>query len=80
MGVKAARIVRRCLVALLLVVAPAGATAALAEPLTLVALGDSLTAGYGLAPGEAFPEQPQAALRARGHDVGSEACRGGKEG
>ena len=35
----------------------------------IVALGDSLTAGYGLAPGESFPEQLEAALRARGHDV-----------
>jgi acyl-CoA thioesterase-1 len=40
-----------------------------AAPVTIVALGDSLTAGYGLAPGEAFPEQLQASLRARGHDV-----------
>ena len=65
MGVKAASAVRRCLVALLLLAVPAAA----AEPLKVVALGDSLTAGYGLAPGEAFPEQLQAALRARGHDV-----------
>jgi acyl-CoA thioesterase-1 len=42
---------------------------AAAAPVSIVALGDSLTAGYGLAPGEAFPEQLQAALRARGHDV-----------
>lgn len=42
---------------------------AAAEPLTLVALGDSLTAGYGLAPGQSFPEQLEAALRARGRDV-----------
>jgi acyl-CoA thioesterase-1 len=36
---------------------------------SIVALGDSLTAGYGLGPGESFPEQLQAALEARGHDV-----------
>jgi acyl-CoA thioesterase-1 len=40
-----------------------------AEPVRIVALGDSLTAGYGLPPGAAFPEKLQAALRARGHDV-----------
>lgn len=45
------------------------ATTAVAEPITLVALGDSLTAGYGLKPAEAFPVQLEAALRARGHDV-----------
>jgi len=36
---------------------------------TIVALGDSLTAGYGLPPGQGFAEQLQDALRARGHDV-----------
>jgi acyl-CoA thioesterase-1 len=40
-----------------------------ARPLRLVALGDSLTAGYGLRPGEAFPDALQRALRARGWDV-----------
>lgn len=39
------------------------------EALRIVALGDSLTAGYGLAPGEGFPAQLQAALKERGHDV-----------
>lgn len=43
--------------------------AAAQETVRIVALGDSLTAGYGLAPGEGFPAQLQAALRARGHDV-----------
>lgn len=32
-------------------------------------LGDSLTAGYGLPQGEAFPVKLEAALRARGFDV-----------
>jgi acyl-CoA thioesterase-1 len=36
---------------------------------TIVALGDSLTAGFGLPPGQGFAEQLQKALRARGHDV-----------
>jgi len=40
-----------------------------AEPVSIVALGDSLTAGYGLGPGESFPEQLEAALKARGRDV-----------
>ncbi len=38
-------------------------------PITILALGDSLTAGYGLLAGEAFPDQLEAALQARGHDV-----------
>lgn len=40
-----------------------------AETITILALGDSLTAGYGLAPGEGFPAQLEAALLERGHDV-----------
>jgi acyl-CoA thioesterase-1 len=35
----------------------------------IVAFGDSLTAGFGLAPNEAFPVQLERALRARGHRV-----------
>lgn len=40
-----------------------------AKPIEIVALGDSLTAGFGLDPGQSFPEQLEAALKARGHDV-----------
>ena len=40
-----------------------------ARPLRVVALGDSLTAGYGLPPGEAFPDVLQRALKARGWEV-----------
>lgn len=40
-----------------------------ASPVTILAFGDSLTAGYGLDPAEAFPVRLEAALRARGHDV-----------
>lgn len=43
--------------------------AAVAEPRTILALGDSLTAGYGLDPAAAFPVRLEAALRASGHDV-----------
>jgi acyl-CoA thioesterase-1 len=39
------------------------------EPLTLLALGDSLTAGFGLDPPSAFPARLEAALRRKGHDV-----------
>jgi acyl-CoA thioesterase-1 len=46
--------------------APAGAEA---RPLHVVALGDSLTAGFGLPPGQAFPDALQRALKARGLDV-----------
>lgn len=44
-----------------------GAPALAAErPLTIVALGDSLTAGYGLPANEAFPVRLQQALAAKG--------------
>jgi acyl-CoA thioesterase-1 len=39
------------------------------ERLRIVALGDSLTAGYGLAPAEAFPAQLEARLKALGVDA-----------
>ena len=42
---------------------------AAAEPITIVALGDSLTAGFQLPPRAAFPVRLEAALRSRGHDV-----------
>jgi acyl-CoA thioesterase-1 len=42
---------------------------AAAEPVTLLALGDSLTAGYGLDPAAAYPVKLEQALKARGHDV-----------
>jgi acyl-CoA thioesterase-1 len=40
-----------------------------AEPLKIVALGDSLTAGYGLPGDAAFPARLQKALKAKGYDV-----------
>jgi acyl-CoA thioesterase-1 len=45
------------------------AAPASARTLKLVALGDSLTVGYGVAPGKAFPDQLEAALKAKGWDV-----------
>jgi acyl-CoA thioesterase-1 len=44
-------------------------TSAAAEPVRIVALGDSLTAGLGLAESEAFPVKLEAALKANGQDV-----------
>jgi len=55
--------------AALFAAALASASHAAARTLRLVALGDSLTAGYGLPPGKAFPDRLEAALRARGFDV-----------
>jgi acyl-CoA thioesterase-1 len=40
-----------------------------AAKVRLVVLGDSLSAGYGLGPGEGFTEQLQKALTAKGEDV-----------
>ncbi|MTH98198.1 arylesterase [Roseibium sp. RKSG952] len=42
---------------------------AMADPLKIVVLGDSLSAGYQLPPDQAFPEQLEQALIDRGHDV-----------
>lgn len=42
---------------------------AAADPVKIVGLGDSLMAGYQLAPGESFPERLQEALKSKGHDV-----------
>ncbi|MFN3764567.1 MAG: arylesterase [Aliihoeflea sp.] len=47
----------------------AGIASASAEPVRIVAFGDSLMAGYQLNPGESFPERLEEALKARGHDV-----------
>ncbi|TIT77868.1 MAG: arylesterase [Mesorhizobium sp.] len=44
--------------------APAGA-----ETFNIVGFGDSLTAGFGLGPGQGFTDRLQAALKAKGHDV-----------
>jgi acyl-CoA thioesterase-1 len=64
------RLLRAALVAAGLMAASfAAAPLASAEPLSVVVLGDSLSAGYGLAPGEAFPEQLQVQLQAAGLDV-----------
>jgi acyl-CoA thioesterase-1 len=47
-----------------------GAAQAADRPIRILALGDSLTAGYGLADlKESFPAQLEQALRAKGHNV-----------
>jgi acyl-CoA thioesterase-1 len=60
----------------LLLAAPGFAPSAFAQdaarkdrPVKIVALGDSLTAGYGLSASEAFPAKLQRALKAKGIDV-----------
>jgi acyl-CoA thioesterase-1 len=49
--------------------APFCPTPLAAQSLQVVVLGDSLTAGYGVAQADAFPAKLEAALRAKGHDV-----------
>lgn len=53
-----------CLIVAGLAVSPYARAAE--RPVNIVALGDSLTAGYGIAASEAFPAQLQRALEARG--------------
>ncbi|MFQ6017795.1 MAG: arylesterase [Kiloniellaceae bacterium] len=55
--------------------AKAGAVAA---PFKILAFGDSLTHGYGLAAGQTFPAQLEAALKGRGLDV--RVINGGNSG
>lgn len=43
--------------------------AAAAQTVTILALGDSLSAGYGLQPSDGFTVKLEAALRAKGHDA-----------
>ncbi len=45
------------------------ANAAMAAPIKILALGDSLTAGYGLSEADGFCPQLENALKAAGHDV-----------
>jgi acyl-CoA thioesterase I len=61
----AAPLVNMALAVLALLLVMSGAAPAAPPPRILV-LGDSLTAGYGLAPGEAFPARLQARLAAAG--------------
>lgn len=64
------RAVRSGLGALLFVSALlASAPAVQADPARLLVLGDSLAAGYGLPPEQAFPAQLEEKLREKGHEV-----------
>ncbi|SDG10226.1 acyl-CoA thioesterase-1 [Limimonas halophila] len=60
---------RRPLAVLAAALALLAAAPAAAEPLRLLAFGDSLVHGYGLAEGKTFPDQLEAALREAGHAV-----------
>lgn len=55
--------------AMLMSLTSAQADAGSDEKIRIVAFGDSLTAGYGLKPGQAFPDVLQMALNARGYNV-----------
>lgn len=55
--------------AVMVVLALFCAATANARPVRVLILGDSLTAGYGLAAADGFQAQMLAALQARGHDV-----------
>ena len=62
-------IIFACAAALAAMIAPASAPLAQGRPLRLVALGDSLTAGYGLPQEAAFPVVLERALKAKGYRV-----------
>lgn len=47
----------------------AAAGAVQARQISIVGFGDSLMAGYGLGPGESFPDKLEAALRGKGFEV-----------
>jgi acyl-CoA thioesterase-1 len=57
------------IVVMLLMTQGGAVQAAPDRPLRIVALGDSLTAGYGLPQSAAFPVVLERALKARGHNV-----------
>ncbi len=59
----------RAVVLAFLVVCTSVSAAAAEKIVRIVALGDSLTAGFGVAVGDAFPQQLEAALRKRGQAV-----------
>ena len=59
----------KTIVAALLCLTPAMTHAATEKPLRVLALGDSLTQGYGVPPGDDFPNVLENALKAKGLDV-----------
>jgi acyl-CoA thioesterase-1 len=62
-------IIFACVAALAGIIALPPGSLAQDRPIRLVALGDSLTAGYGLPQNAAFPAVLERALKARGHRV-----------
>jgi len=62
-------LVQSAIAALLLTLAIASPAIAQNRPVKIVALGDSLTAGFGLSAGDAFPAKLQRSLKAKGIDV-----------
>lgn len=64
--------------ALALWLSPVALSASEAAPLRILALGDSLTHGYGLAADETFPVQLERALQREGHRV--QVLNGGNSG
>ncbi len=62
-------VVNLCLALCLALIAHMSAASARERPIRIIAFGDSLTAGYGLPPKNAFPVRLEAALKARGHNV-----------
>lgn len=52
-----------------LLMAATGVRAQTTRPIMIVALGDSLTAGYQLPPSQSYPAQLEKALRAKGHAI-----------
>ena len=68
-GVRALLYARRLGILLLALIFMSYVPLRAADQVVLVAYGDSLSAGFGLAEEDAFPAQLEKALRARGHDV-----------
>jgi acyl-CoA thioesterase-1 len=62
-------IIFACAAALAALIVPAASAQAQGQPIRLVALGDSLTAGYGLPQEAAFPVVLERALKAKGYRV-----------
>ncbi|MEP2942441.1 MAG: arylesterase [Hyphomicrobiales bacterium] len=52
-----------------MMVSPYSVTSAMAEPIKIVAFGDSLMAGFGLSPQDGFTVKLQTLLQERGHEV-----------
>ena len=63
------RIAFKTIVAAFLCAVPGMAQAAAGQPLRILALGDSLTQGYGVPPGDDFPNVLEHTLKAKGLDV-----------